>query len=83
LRLLAGRRRDGHAYAYPEPIGFKDYSVQPAGAFYSDQMREFLLPYDMVRTAEFPDQVLLAFLQSTYDAAANLGKWDRASLERR
>ena len=45
-------------------------------------MREFLLPYDVVRTAESPDQVLLAFLQSTYEAAAKLGGWDRAAIER-
>jgi hypothetical protein len=72
-----------YAYAYPEAIGFKDYSVQPAEAFYSEQLREFLLPYDVVRTAEFPDRVLLAFLQTTYEAAANLGEWDRDALERR
>jgi hypothetical protein len=71
-----------YAYAYPEPKGFKDYAVQPKEAFYSEEMREFLLPYDAVRTAEFPDRVLLAFLQSTYEAAAILGKWDRPALER-
>ena len=71
-----------YAYAYPEPEGFKKYLIQPQEAFYSEEMREFLLPYDAVRTAESPDQVLLAFLQSTYEAAANLGKWDRAALER-
>jgi len=71
-----------YAYAYPEPEGFKDYAVQPAEAFYHAHMREFLLPYDVVRTATSPEQVLLAFVQSTYDAAANLGKWDRAMLER-
>ena len=71
-----------YAYAYPEPEGFKKYPIQPKEAFYSEEMREFLLPYDAVRTAESPDQVLLAFLQSTYEAAANLGKWDRAAIER-
>lgn len=71
-----------YAYAYPEPEGFKAYRSQPDDAFYSERMREFLLPYDVVRTASSPDQVLLAFLQSTYDAAANLGNWDRAGLER-
>ena len=71
-----------YAYAYPEPKGFKHYAVQPKEAFYSEEMREFLLPYDAVRTAEFPDRVLLAFLQSTYEAAAILGKWDRPALER-
>ena len=68
--------------AYPEPNGFSDYPVQPQGAFYSDAFREFLLPYDAVRTATEPDEVLLAFLQSTYEAAANRGGWDRAGLER-
>jgi len=71
-----------YAYAYPEPEGFGGYPVQPKEAFYSKEMREFLLPYDAVRTATSPDQMLQAFLQSTYDAAANLGKWDRAALER-
>jgi hypothetical protein len=71
-----------YAYAYPEPEGFKDSRVQPAEAFYHTDMREFVLPYDVVRTAKSPDQVLLSFVQSTYEAAANLGKWDRTSLER-
>src|SRR5438093_7443889 len=71
-----------YAYAYPEPEGFKKYPIQPKEAFYSEEMREFLLPYDVVRSAESPDQVLLAFLQSTYEAAANLGGWDRAAIER-
>ena len=71
-----------YAYAYPEPEGFKTYPVQPKDAFYSDQLKEFLLPYDAVRTANSPDQVLLSFLQSTYEAASNLGHWDRAALER-
>jgi hypothetical protein len=71
-----------YAYAYPEPEGFKDYPIKPKEAFYSEEMREFLLPYDAVRTATSPDEMLLTFLQSTYEAAANLGKWDRAPLER-
>jgi len=71
-----------YAYAYPEPEGFKEYAIQPAEAFYHTQMREFLLPYDVVRTAKSPDQMLLAFVQSTYEAAANLAKWDRGKLER-
>ena len=72
-----------YAYAYPEPEGFKEYPIQPREAFYSPEMREFMLPYDTVRTAPSPDSVLLAFLQSTYEAAANLSKWERAKLERR
>ena len=71
-----------YAYAYPEPAGFRDYPIQPSEAFYSKEMREFFLPYDAVRTAQSPDRMLLAFLQSSYEAAANLAKWDRAGLER-
>lgn len=71
-----------YAYAYPTPEGFRDYPVQPKEAFYSSEMQEFILPYETVRQADDPDAVLLAFLQSTYEAAANLGHWDRATLER-
>jgi hypothetical protein len=71
-----------YAYAYPEPPGFADWQVQPTGAFYSPDFREFILPYDVVRESDSPDEVLLAFLQSTYEAAADLGHWDRAALER-
>ncbi len=70
-----------YAYAYPTPEGFQDYSIQPKEAFYSSQMGEFVLPYEAVRQAENPDEMLLTFLQSTYDAAANLGNWDRSALE--
>ncbi len=70
------------AYAYPEPPGFKDFPVEPVGAFYSAPMQEFILPYEAVRRAGNPDATLLAFLQSTYEAAADLGHWDRAALER-
>ena len=71
-----------YAYAYPEPEGFDRYPVQPEEAYYHPDLREFILPYDAVRTAESPDETLLSFFESTYEAAANLGKWDRASLER-
>ncbi|MGB7953169.1 MAG: DUF5996 family protein, partial [Candidatus Nitrosopolaris sp.] len=71
-----------YAYAYPEPQGFKDYPIQPQKAFYHLEMCEFLLPYDVVRTAKSPDEVLLGFLQSTYEAAATGAKWDRRALER-
>jgi hypothetical protein len=71
-----------YAYAYPEPKGFKDYSVQPPEAFYQKDLGEFVLPYDVVRTAKSPDEVLLSFLQSTYDAEAIYAKWDRYALER-
>ncbi|HEY1250458.1 MAG TPA: DUF5996 family protein [Thermoanaerobaculia bacterium] len=72
-----------YAYAYPEPPGFAQARVRPDAAFYSTDLKEFILPYDAVRTAASPDETLLAFLQSTYEAAANAGGWDRAALERR
>jgi hypothetical protein len=72
-----------YSYAYPEPAGFADAPVQPAEAYYTKDLGEFLLPYDVVRQSASPDDTLLAFLRSTYDAAADLGKWDRAALERR
>ena len=70
-----------YAYAYPTPEGFADYPIQPKEAFYNSQMGEFILPYEAVRQADNPDEVLLSFLQSTYEAAANLGNWDRVALE--
>ena len=71
-----------YAYAYPEPAGFADATVKPRGAFYSQDLREFLLPYDRVRESESPDEALLEFIQSTYEAAATLARWDRGALER-
>ena len=71
-----------YAYAYPEPAGFREYPVEPAAAYYDETLGEFLLPYSAVRTAEDPDETLLAFLQATYEAAAIPGKWDRDKLER-
>jgi Family of unknown function (DUF5996) len=70
-----------YSYAYPEPAGFASAPVRPEAAFYSPDLREFLLPYEAVRTAASPDDTLLAFLQSTYDAAANAGGWERAALD--
>ena len=70
-----------YSYAYPEPAGFREASVKPEAAFYSAELGEFILPYDFLRQSESPDQALLAFLQTTYEAASNLGKWDRGSLE--
>jgi hypothetical protein len=69
-----------YSYAYPEPEGFAQAPVRPA-AFYSSDLREFVFPYDEVRNAHSPDDVLLDFLQTTYEAAANLAKWDRTTLE--
>lgn len=71
-----------YAYAYPEPNGFPDARPCPESAFYSHDLKEFILPYNDVRQADSPDRLLLEFLQSTYDAAADLGHWDRPSLER-
>jgi hypothetical protein len=71
-----------YAYAAPEPAGLAEQKVQPAAAFYHPQVKEFLLMYDDVRRAASPRQELLSFLQSTYDAAANLAHWDRKELER-
>lgn len=71
-----------YAYAYPEPDGFADYPVGPAGhAYYSRDHGQYLLPYEAVRTADDPDRMLLEFLHSTYEAAAELGGWDRNMLE--
>ncbi len=71
-----------YSYAYPVPAGYKDYPVQPAAAYFDQGLGEFLLPYDAVRQAEDPDATLLAFLQSTYEAAAETARWARANLER-
>ena len=71
-----------YAYAAPEPDGFKQAKVKPAAAFYSKDLNEFLLPYDAVRTSADPEKELTTFLESTYDAGANLAKWDRKALER-
>jgi hypothetical protein len=71
-----------YAYAYPEPAGYAETPVKPGEAFYSTDLGEFILPYDVVRQADSPDDTLLAFLQTTYEAAASLAKWDRALLER-
>jgi hypothetical protein len=70
-----------YCYAYPEPAGFRTAKVRPDAAFFSEALGEFILPYDAVRTAAAPDQALLDFLQSTYEAAANAAKWDRDALE--
>lgn len=71
-----------YSYVYPEPAGFSTAPIKPSDAFYSNDLHEFILPYDAVRQSESPDSTLLDFLQSTYEAAANLAGWDRGSLER-
>jgi hypothetical protein len=70
-----------YSYAYPVPPGFADARVKPEAARFDKNLGEFLLPYDAVRNANDPDAMLLDFLQSTYEAAADLGRWDRAALE--
>jgi Family of unknown function (DUF5996) len=70
-----------YAYAYPVPAGFGSAPVLPARAGYDGTLGEFILPYDEVRQAKSPDAMLLDFLQSTYEAAARLGNWDRQALE--
>ncbi len=69
-----------YAYAYPEPEGFRNYPVR-SPAYYSNDMHEFLLPYEAVRRAANPDAMLIDFAQSTYEAAAESAAWDRRALE--
>lgn len=71
-----------YSYAYPEPDGFRDQPAGPEGAYYDDALREFVLPYERVRSADDPEGTLLEFLQSTYEAAALTAGWERAALER-
>jgi hypothetical protein len=71
-----------YSYSYPEPEGYKGAAVQPKEAFHHAELGEFVLPYDAVRLAQSPDDALLAFLQSTYEAAARFGHWDRQALEK-
>jgi len=70
-----------YAYAYPEPDGFRDHPIRPDAGYYSSEAGQFLLPYEAVRTAPDPDHTLLEFLQTTYEAAAEHGGWDRDALE--
>jgi hypothetical protein len=71
-----------YAYAYPEPARLPEAVISPPDAYYHRDLREFILPYDAVRNARDPEQMVLAFLQSTYEAAANLAGWERTALER-
>jgi len=70
-----------YCYAYPQPDGFTDYPIAPENAYFNEELSEFILPYEAVRTADDPDSKLMQFLQTTYAAAADLGGWDRAALE--
>ena len=71
-----------YAYAVPEPDGLKAVRVQPDAAYYHKELGEFVLPYEAVRTSASPDEAIRRFVDSTYEAAATLAKWDRAALER-
>jgi hypothetical protein len=70
-----------YSYAYPEPPGYAKYAIAPAEASFNPAFGEFVLPYAAMRQAADPDAALLAFLQSTYEAAAECGRWDREGLE--
>jgi hypothetical protein len=70
-----------YAYHYPEPPGFRDARVEPDGARYDTRLNEFLLPYDRVRTAAFPEALVLRFFENVYEVAADLAHWDRARLD--
>jgi Family of unknown function (DUF5996) len=71
-----------YCYAYPQPVGFGEAPIPPGAGVYSKELGEFILPYEAVRQAASPADLLLDFLQSTYAAAADLGRWERAALER-
>jgi hypothetical protein len=71
-----------YAYAFPDPAGLKDAKVRPDAAYFHQQLGEFILPYEALRTAASPETTVLEFINSTYEQAANLAKWDRAALER-
>ena len=84
MRLLAGRRAARArllSYAYPAPDGFAEQQIGPEGAYFSTEFQQFLLPYETVRAAPDPDRAVAEFLRTTYEAAADLGHWDRSTLE--
>lgn len=78
---MAGIEPLFYSYAYPEPPGYKECSIAPSAGAYDTNFGEFVLPYEQMRQSADPDATLLTFLQSTYEAAANCAKWDRAGLE--
>jgi hypothetical protein len=71
-----------YSYSYPEPAGYAEHAISPAGAYYSRDLREFVLPGEVLRGSSAPDETLLEFCRSAYEAAAETGGWDRAALER-
>ena len=70
-----------YSYAYPAPKGFGESQPTPEGAYFDQKLKEFVLPYEFVRTASDPETSLMGFLEGAYRAAADLGRWDRAALE--
>jgi hypothetical protein len=76
-----GKEGAFYSYAYPEPDGFSNHRIEPSSAYFSDELGEFVLPYEAVRTADDPDHAVARFLQTTYEAAAELGGWNRKALE--
>jgi hypothetical protein len=70
-----------YSYAYPTPAGFADALVEPEAAYFDRKLGEFVLPYDSVRRSSDPEASLMAFLESTYRAAADLSGWNRGTLE--
>jgi hypothetical protein len=70
-----------YSYAYPEPPGYREYSILPAQAQFDANFGEFVLPYEDMRSSANPEAALLEFLQSTYEAAANCANWERAALD--
>ena len=70
-----------YSYAYPEPPGYREYSIAPAAGSFDTNFGEFVLPYEQMRLAADPEATLLLFLQGTYEAAANCARWDREALE--
>jgi len=71
-----------YAYTRPEPPGLASAPIRPADAYYSRELANFILPYEAVRSAASPDDAVLDFYQSAYEAGADLGRWDRTALDR-
>jgi len=71
-----------YAYTRPEPPGLASAGIRPGGAYYSRELGDFILPYELVRAASSPDEMVLEFFQSAYEAGADLARWDRAELDR-
>lgn len=72
-----------YSYIYPEPENFKSAAIKPGGAYYDEKLKEYLLPYSTVQQSDNPSKILLDFLQSTYEAGANLAHWDTKKLQKK